>query len=337
VAVPGSAPNIVDERFKSLREFAGAGGDPTKAPVQTVVALFDQLYRFMAVVVSSRGAESQKIREDGQLAVQQARNAAQQRAELPLVQGLLQDAATRSQTIVFRGVQANLNAQWQAEGLPVCRDAIQGRYPIDRNSGTEIQLEDFSRFFGRQGVAKTFFDSYLRDYVDRSSRPWKARSSAAAPVQISDAALRQFERAETITNTFFNGAAATPSVLFDLEPVDMDPAITGFTLDIGGQVLTYSHGPIRRQSVRWPAPESNAVRIEMQPATAGQSMFRDEGPWAWFRLLDRSNMTAGDQPETFKIAFRLGTRTANYELIARSAYNPFLFDELVQFRCPESL
>lgn len=337
-AAPGTAANVVDERFKALREYVGAGGDPSKAPVQGVVALFDQLYRFMAVVVSQRGAESPRVREEGQLAVQQARNGAQRNTEVKLVQDLLQDAATRSQNIVFRGVQANINAQWQSDGLPLCRAAIQGRYPIDRNSASEIQLDDFSRFFGRQGVARTFFDSFLNDYVDKSRRPWRPKTTAAAPVQISAEALRQFERAEAITNTFFNGATPTPSVSFDLTPLEMTSTITRFTLDVAGQQVSYDHGPVRRQALRWPGPqESGEVRIEMQPAAAGQSMFRDEGPWAWFRLLDRSSMKPGDKPETFTVEFKLGERSALLELTARSAYNPFRFEELEQFRCPESL
>ena len=73
------------------------------------------------------------------------------------------------------------------------------------------------------------------------------------------------------------------------------------------------------------------------PAPDGASMLRERGPWAWFRVLDKANISPAQQPEHFQVEFRIGDRSATYELIARSAYNPFRFDELERFRCPESL
>ena len=50
-----------------------------------------------------------------------------------------------------------------------------------------------------------------------------------------------------------------------------------------------------------------------------------------------ANITPAGRPEVFQVEFRLGDRSATYELVARSAYNPFRFEELEQFRCPQSL
>ena len=73
------------------------------------------------------------------------------------------------------------------------------------------------------------------------------------------------------------------------------------------------------------------------PVPNGGSMLRERGPWAWFRVLDQANISPSTQPEHFTVEFRIDDRSATYELIARSAYNPFRFEELEQFRCPESL
>ena len=89
----------------------------------------------------------------------------------------------------------------------------------------------------------------------------------------------------------------------------------------------------------WPGPDQNGeVRLEITPpSTAGSSMLRERGPWAWFRVLDKANITPAAHPEHFGVEFNLGGRSARYELIARSAYNPFRFEELEQFRCPQTL
>jgi type VI secretion system protein ImpL len=231
-------------------------------------------------------------------------------------------------------VRALLNSQWTSEALPFCRRAIAGRYPVARQSAQEVRLEDFGMFFAPGGLVDTYFNEYLAPYVDKSRSPWRVRPAAGAPT-INAETLRQFERAEAIKQTFFR-TGASPAVAFELKPVEMSETINQFTLQLGSERLTYAHGPVQTRALTWPF-DTSEVRIEMAPPVQGDSMIRQEGPWAWFRILDRANITAGDRPEVFEVEFRLGDRTALYELTARSAYNPFRFPELEQFSCPESL
>lgn len=334
---PQAAGNLVDQRFKWVRDLVG--DDPSAAPIQNVLMLLDELYRFMAVVVAERGSHGDipaSVAQQGQAVVQQLRTVARRQPEM--IQGILEDAAGRSQTLAFRGVMANINTEWQSRGLPFCRQAISGRYPIVRGSEQEIRLDDFGKFFGPGGIVDSFFSQYLADYVDMSQHPWRVRAATAVPVRISADALRQFERAAAIRDTFFR-AGDTPSVTFEMRPVGMDATINQFTLELAGQRISYSHGPIVTEYMEWPGPDQNGeVRVEMTPpASDGGSMIRERGPWAWFRVLDQANITPADRPEWFNVEFKLGERTALYQLIARSAYNPFGFPELEQFRCPETL
>ena len=332
-----AATSVVDQKLRWVRDLAGS--DPAApAPVQGIVALFNQLYEFMAVVVAQRGVQGDipaAVAQTGNAVFQSVRTQASRQPQL--VRTLLEDAVTRSQRLAFSGVKAHLNAQWQTEALPFCRQAIAGRYPIDRGSSQEINLDDFGRFFAPGGLVDAYFREYLQEYVDSSRRPWRARASSAAPVQLSEAVLLQFERADAIKNTFFRAGGNTPSVAFDLRPVEMDGAIVKFTLDLDGQVSTYAHGPVLRSALQWPAPNpTGEVRIEMTPPT-GESIMREPGPWAWFKVIDRANVAPTDRAEVFTVDFTLGGRTAHYELIARSARNPFDFPELQQFECPEQL
>ena len=66
-------------------------------------------------------------------------------------------------------------------------------------------------------------------------------------------------------------------------------------------------------------------------------MERLQGQWAWFQLLDRSDMKPTGVPEQFEVRFSLGGRDVVYELTARSAVNPCGLPDLESFRCPESL
>ena len=143
------------------------------------------------------------------------------------------------------------------------------------------------------------------------------------------------QRAQAIKETFFRGDSQ-PYVGFDLAPVSMDPSITQFSMTVNGQSLEYFHGPRVTQSLEWPGQGPGEVRIEMSPGI-GTPMRVERGPWAWFRALDSARMRAGSQPEHFEVTFDLGGRTATYELVARSAYNPFKLDALSKFSCPQRL
>jgi type VI secretion system protein ImpL len=150
--------------------------------------------------------------------------------------------------------------------------------------------------------------------------------------------LRQFERAAAIRDTYFRGGGQMPSMTFDLVPLGTDPPVNQLTLELGGKRITYNNEPARPTRMQWPGADQNGdVRIEMSPAVAGDNALQGQGPWAWFKALDRATMTPTDRAERFQIEFKIGSRVAVYELTATSAYNPFRFAELDQFRCPEAL
>jgi type VI secretion system protein ImpL len=331
--------NRVETKFKWVDDMVG-GDDPSAAPIQHLLALIEELYRFMATVVSQQGPAGDipaHVAGQGQAVIQQLQMEASRQPDM--VKSMLTGAAARTQSLAFSGVAAQINTEWRSRGLSFCQQAISNRYPIVRTSGQEIRLDDFGQFFGPGGITDTFFREYLANYVDMSRSPWRVRTSGAVPIRISADSLRQFERANAIKETFFRGGGPTPSVRFEMTPLGMDATISQFSLSLADKTIVYSFGPQITEYMEWPGPDQNAeVRIEMSPPIPGSaSMMRERGPWAWFRVLDKANISAASQPEHFQVEFKIGDRSAAYELIARSAYNPFRFDDLEQFRCPESL
>jgi type VI secretion system protein ImpL len=62
-----------------------------------------------------------------------------------------------------------------------------------------------------------------------------------------------------------------------------------------------------------------------------------EGPWAWFRVLDRARVERTAAPDRFMVTFEVQGMQAVYELQAGSITNPFDLRDIVLFRCPEEL
>jgi type VI secretion system protein ImpL len=148
--------------------------------------------------------------------------------------------------------------------------------------------------------------------------------------------LAQFQRAATIRDVFFRGGG---SVRLDFKPLEMDPAITQFTLDVDGQLVKYAHGPQVPQSIQWPGSKGGvSARIQITPpgpgGTSGQTT---EGAWALFRLFDKARVEGLGAPEKFKVTFDVEGRQASFEVTASSVQNPFRLRELAEFRCPGGL
>ena len=110
-------------------------------------------------------------------------------------------------------------------------------------------------------------------------------------------------------------------------------------LDLDGQQLSYDHGPSRPVAMQWPSPNAlGMVRVSVTPPTSsGRSGMTVEGPWAWFRLLEQSDLTQGSSPDRFTLRMRVDNASISYELRASSAFNPFRSRVVSGFSLPERL
>jgi len=125
----------------------------------------------------------------------------------------------------------------------------------------------------------------------------------------------------------------------EFKPVEMDPTLTQFSLDVDGQSVKYAHGPQIPMSVQWPGPRgSSEVRVQVTPAgPTGTSGMVTSGPWALFRMFDRTRIEPGNSPERFRATFTVDGRKAVFDVTASSVRNPFVLRELVEFSCPMGL
>ena len=226
-----------------------------------------------------------------------------------------------------------------SEVVSVYRQSLAGRYPLDRNSSRDATLDDFGHFFGQGGVLDSYFRKYLQPYVDTSASTWRWQPGAAQKLGIGSGVLQTFQRAASIREAFFRSGGTQPMVRFELRPVAMDSSIEQFQLDLDGQQFTYDHGPARPVAMQWPSANgTGVVRLNISPASVtGRSGITLEGPWAWFRLLDQSDLAQGNSPDRFTLRMRVDNASISSELRASSAFNPFRRQVVSGFSLPERL
>ncbi len=331
-----SAKGGVDERtvtqqFKWLHDLvrANAQGRSQLDQVQTSLGKLElHLTAVAAALTAGRAtlvAETTAIAETKALAQQ-----------LPLpVQSVVATLAQDAATLTAGGMRAQLNRLWTSEIVPFCQEAINDRYPFVKDSARETTLFDFSQLLGPGGMIDAFFQQHLAPLVNTSRAQWTwTEKGIGIPLEV----LAQFQRAQTLRNTFFSGEGKLPAVQFSLLPLRMDARAIQLLLDVEGQTVDYRQGPPRRQQLLWPAPESTGrVRLAFTDTMGIGSSVTEEGAWAWFRVLERSALKPTQQAEKFQVTFALGELSAQFELRAASVRNPFNVQELRAFRCPERL
>jgi type VI secretion system protein ImpL len=338
--LPAEAPpaNPVDLHFAPLHRMVEAGGGSPGAPATGPSGLDGLLLKLKDVAVYMDAANA--ARAAGQPAPPADALARLKREGDGLpgpLANLVRAVDTAGAGLTLGTERDRLDALWKTGPALFCRAAIAGRYPLVRKAALESTPDDFGRFFGPGGLADDFFQKHLAGYVDTSGPQWRWRTVNNVSLGMSQETLDEFQRAAMVRDKFFGSGGKQASVRFDLKPVAADPAFTKVVLDIEGQQVVYApKAQLLAVPVQVPGGKgASVVRFDVSPATPVE--LRTEGPWAWFRMLDKGMLEGTAQGERYRLAFDLDGRRIVYELTASSVNNPFRREGLDRFRCLESL
>lgn len=327
---PAAAPkaaNPVDQHFDALHKLAGVPGTP--APLDAMLAMLKEASQYFdAADAARRGGNPappadvlQRLKREGE-------------GKPAPLGAMLANIDSAGAGLTLGSERARLQALWSAAAAPFCRDAIAGRYPLVRSAGKDVTLDDFGKFFAPGGMMDDFFAKNLATQVDMAGSQWKWRSTGSAPLGIPQDVLNQFQRAARLREMFFGAGGRQPSLRFDLTAVSADPALSKVQLDVDGQMVAYAAGATARPvAIALPSGKGGGL-VHLDATPALRADLRSDGPWAWFRMLDKGTLEPSAQGERYKLTFDLDGRKAVYELNASSVINPFRRDALEQFRCP---
>lgn len=323
---------VVSDAFKEIHDLV----DTSEGQVPKMASILDQLHP-LAIYMNNyadKVGKGPKLLEFVSQDSTEAKSVMRLAETLPAPLGSwLANVAQDSASMVSGETQAELNKLWK-DVLRFCQEATHGRYPFQSGSSAETPLKDFGQLFGPNGDLDRFFKENFPAAVDTTTNPWRWVGEGQG---ISADALAQFQLAATIRGSFFSAAGPNLAIEFKLIAKDMDPSAKQFLLDLEGQTVTYKHEAGRAWTLKWPVPDgSGRVRMSFVDTANKELNVTEHGPWAWFRILDRSKMKKISD-ELYQVTFGLGSLSATFDLDALSVRNPFGLTELRGFRCPERL
>ena len=326
VAASG-ATSGAEQPFAALRAaMQSTGGAPSQIGelMRTVNALYEEVSRAGG---SPQGVVGVTETESGLNDANQ-KLISQSRLVPPPVDAWLSDLSASVGTVTSGTARTAISQTWNASGQRFCVQATRGRYPFAHNASSEISVDDFAKLFGPGGTMDAFFNENLKKFVSTSRHPWRWQYNSAQGV--SSAFLQQFEHADAIRQAFFSGS--TPGFHYEVTPDRLDPNANSMTLAVGGQAITYAHGPVRTYTLAWPASETGA-RLTVEPSNGGA--INEPGIWAPFRLFDAAAVERrGDASD---MAFAIGPHTLSFIVKSDAVLNPFTLRDIRAFRCPGQL
>lgn len=335
----------VNDRFRTLHAFVeGNPGSPP--PIEDMTKAFGDLYDHMSRVASAPDQGAALISMlAGEAAGGPGGSATSSLLRLAggslpgPVAKLLKDVADSGARVSTGGARAQINGAWAANVLPLCRAALEERYPLIPAATVETSSTDFSTLFRPNGLFDQFFNTQLKPFVDVTVRPWRWQAVDSVSLGIPASTLTIFEAARDIRDGWFADGSPVPKVSFELTPRTLDAAVSQVTLDLDGQGLTYAHGPQTPMLFTWPGPGGrNQIRVAFAAVAGGPPSAQTKtGPWALFRLLSESGLTRQGEADRYVFTVKAGDRKAAFELRATSVNNPFGRNPLAAIRCPAKL
>jgi type VI secretion system protein ImpL len=329
----GEAPELlVDRYFAQIRRYALSPGQNQAAPIDGTIDLIKKINaELVAAEAATKAGNTPQATDTPNVAKTDA-------PRLPEpARTLVNTVAAAAIEVVLGATKGNVMALMKAEVGDFCRQAVNGRYPFVRTSAADVTREDFATLFAPGGKFDSFFQKNLATLVDTTTSNWSFREIGAGRMSDPSGALRQFQRARVIRDTFFRGGGNQVALNLQFKPNYMDETIQRFNLSIDQQLVTYAHGPQNITSIQWPGAGGGLqTRIELSPPVPGRnSAISDGGQWAIFRLLEKMPIETGPTPERFRVTFVVDGRRAIYDVTMGSVQNPFRLKELAEFRCPD--
>ncbi|QBF33982.1 type VI secretion system membrane subunit TssM [Thalassococcus sp. S3] len=253
------------------------------------------------------------------------------------IQSWITDVSAQSVSQSRSDARVRLNRRWRSGPAELCQRVTKARYPFDGSARAEASLEDFAMLFGPDGGLDRFFRTNLDNIVDRSEETWRWRALDGVDGTLNDRSLAAMQQAAEIRRAMFSGAAQRPSVTFQVVIAALETSGSGVRFTVDGQDFSYRSGTSKSARLHWPGPGGLGQASISFPRrfSSKEAGLSSKGPWALFRLLDRSQQRQATDGR-LDLTFVLGERRIKLLFQSDAERNPLDRRLLSSFQCPEA-
>jgi len=248
----------------------------------------------------------------------------------------LLEIANATSTYLLQQSALYIDHAWKNEVFEVYKNHIANRYPF-ANSSQEVQLVQFSAFFGAPGILSNFYQTYLQPFVDNVGGQLQLKSIDNRHLPFSEAALSQIEKGLKIQQQFFPNGDDKLFIPFTLQPIRLGNNVTNFKLNINGQLITHdNNSPPIAHTLSWPGNNKVHNTTLTWSVAGGDKQIVLNGDWGWFKLLNQTKKKIISGKEVL-LSFSDNQYNSKYMLFTQGKVNPFLSAAQQGFYLPPQL
>jgi type VI protein secretion system component VasK len=224
-----------------------------------------------------------------------------------------------------------ITRSWQAEVLPLCKAAVEGRFPFAAD-GADADPARITQLLAPGGVMDRFFRANVAPYIDTTGPEWRwkpeARFSGLAPES-----AEFFRTAQGLTAGLFDPGGRLGADLSMAALAEKGKAFVALG-GAGGPVETTAES----LSLAWPGAEpEKGVEFSFQ-TPEGSAVLKEAGPWGLLRVLLPLRLRERDEGRRFLVDLRAGPARLFVEITFGAPDNPLARrGQLKGFACPQVL
>jgi type VI secretion system protein ImpL len=187
--------------------------------------------------------------------------------------------------VIVTGAHKYMNNAWQNTVFTDYSAGIRNRYPIKRNANANVSIADFNNFFSKGGSLDTYFNTYIKPFVNTDEKTWKLYTVNNRTIEFPQSTIDVFQKAQKIGNTFFPHGSKQAAISIVIKPLTLSNNAASVKFKAGPNELDYSHGPQYVSHWNWPlASDSDDASIILTSFSGQQYSHYGSGPWSIFQM-----------------------------------------------------
>lgn len=330
----------IRERFSDLQRLVSST-EGQRPAIDSVLARLTDVQKYLLPLAAGHQPEGiyqavvKRFEQGGSDVLGQLRLSARQYPE-PLRSWML-DLTDQVWSMLLQDVQQQIQVAYAADVRAFYERHLDRRYPLYKNVDQEVSPARFAEFFRPQGVEQSFFDAYVRPFIQMGRQEWSPRTLDGRSLAFSREMLAQFQRAQRVRQGLF-GTKSELQVKMVLRPVYLDANVSRFELRLDDRRLNYRHGPQRPISLEWPV-DSTAPGLSMSFEDYNGLLTKRtfQGAWSLLRLLDQFKLESELEGGPYQLSYELEGRRVVYSLQGGSDLQTLVRGELQRYRLSSSL
>lgn len=252
-----------------------------------------------------------------------------------VIKNWLVDLSTNANSLLITVAHEWLSRQWRNQVVSEFNQSLATRFPFQPTSQADVDLDKFSRFFGKGGIV----DNFVLDWI--SPFRFDEAGSGEPPSFLWDdglslnPGLAEFLNASSlIRKTLFDAAGINPALEFELRVNGMPADLTEFRVSSTDPLFVYRHGPAFWRPQVWPI-EGDKLNLKTFKGLALSSERAIPGPWSWFRMLAHSSPIMEGRQVPVRI--KMGGSSIDATIRLKGPKSPFDISFYSSFKPPGTI